>query len=132
MKTLFLLIFTGLLLLSSLAANAQTTRLHLFRTSRAGLLTESIFPIQNLGKPLNIPFRTYIVIETNADSIGFDSGKGQGYIRFEKGKNYYFRLRKEANEIVSMVDEVSEQTFKMNLLLSDRPLKPEVVHKLND
>ena len=132
MKKSILFAVTAVISLFSLTTNAQTTRLHLFRTSRAGLITESIFPIQNLGKPLNIPFRTYIVIETNADSIGFDSGKGQGYIRFEKGKNYYFRLRKEANEIVSMVDEVSEQTFKMNLLLSDRPLKPEVVHKLND
>lgn len=132
MKTLTSVFSIVFLLLFSAALHAQTTRIHLFRTSRAGLFTESLFPIQNAGKPLNIPFRTYLVIESKTDSIGFDSGKTQGYIHFEKGKNYYFRLRKEENEIVSMIDEVSEQTFKMTLLLSGRSLKPEVVYQIKD
>lgn len=121
--------FIACLLLFWAEAEAQTTRIHLFRTSRSGELSgERIFPIQNGGKPLSIPFRNYILIETPADSIGFESGSSKGYIRFLKGKDYYFRIRREGPEVVSMIDEVSEQVFRMTLLLSNRPLKPTETH----
>ncbi len=121
--------FVVLFLIASEQIEAQTTRIHLFRS--AGMtFFETSLKSQALEKPIRIPMRTYIMIETLADSLGFISDGKIGFIRFEKGKNYYFRLRRSEGETVSGIDEMSEQAFKMMLLFNDSALKPAKVYSL--
>ena len=132
------LLFTVVLVLASAAfASAQTTRIHLFRLTRGGGAGTYLYPIQLLGKTLNVPFGQHVVIETTSDSLGFYADKKIGYIKFEKGKDYYFTIRyvtpyNTIARVPVLVDEVSEQNFKLTVLFNDASLVPQVIYKAED
>ncbi len=137
MKNRKLLFAVVLVLASAAFASAQTTRIHLFRLTRGGGAGTYLYPIQLLGKTLNVPFGQHVVIETTSDSLGFYADKKIGYIKFEKGKDYYFTIRyvtpyNTIARVPVLVDEVSEQNFKLTVLFNDASLVPQVIYKAED
>ena len=137
MKTPALLLLA--IMSTAFVTNAQTTRIHFFRTTRAATISTDLFPVQLQGKPLNIPFRKHVVIETQSDSVGFVTDKTIGYIKFPKGKDYYFTVRYNfgayPNSFTApdgIVEEVSEQNFKLAILFNRASLNPEVIYKAED
>ena len=138
MKTPALLLLA--IMATAFVTNAQTTRIHLLRTTRsANVGSTKLYPVQLAGKSLDIPFRQHVVIETTSDSIGFIVDKKIGYIKFEKGRDYYFRIRYQFDYPINaftkgdgVVDEVSEQNFKLSLLFNEAALPPQVVFKVKD
>ncbi|MBK7871868.1 MAG: hypothetical protein IPJ74_14895 [Saprospiraceae bacterium] len=128
------IIFTLLLIVSAMSISAQsehpeTVRLHLLHQGRmTGFCLKTHL---NYDRPVRLAPQSYTVLEFNDAQLGIiqelNFSEQMIYLNFEKGKDYYFRIS-QAENAYPAIDEMSENAFKMELLLSDIDFHP-TTHK---
>ena len=118
----FLLVFCCKINAFSQAASA---RVHIYNCSAKGI------DLQPYPKQSNISFRVkvneYIVIEPLQDSLVFEVKGKPIAMRFESGKNYYLKVRRDVYAIQSVpiiglpdIEATTEYEFKWMLVVSDK------------
>jgi hypothetical protein len=112
--------------------NSKTTRIHLYSSVVSKRF--ELLPVPEGSNPIRITPRTYMLIETAYDSLGFVVRKGGQtqtmYVPLERGKDYYLRITRsfthdETFILPAIVDEINEREFKWMLLMNESNLTPQ-------
>ncbi|MBD2705271.1 hypothetical protein IC229_31930 [Spirosoma sp. BT702] len=102
----------------SLSASAQSlspAKIHIYN-GIAGIPIE-IKTILNESTPLRIRSRTWTIIQTNGDSLGFVINNKPYFLHFESGKQYYFVAQISQGSHV-VITEKSEREFILTATIS--------------
>lgn len=115
---------------ASQAKNDNLVRLHFTSLVRYNLRT-TILPETSLKLGMG-----YTLIETDVEEIGFffnyEPDSEPTKIKFEKGKDYYFRISNESQTLLLMIDELTERAFQMQANINGTRLDKSIYYSVLD
>lgn len=116
--------------LSAQTDHPETVRLHLIhKGEQCGFRLKTTL---NHTSPVKLASKSYNLLEFKEKQLGIiqeiNFAEQMIYLNFEKGKDYYFRILQMPGQL-PMIDELTENAFKMELLMSDIDFYP-IEHKL--
>ncbi|GAB2538314.1 hypothetical protein [Spirosoma aerophilum] len=124
-KVEFVLYFFGVALLCALIStdayaqvNRPVTRIHLFNVQNGFSLAVKTTTTAN--SPIQIKRRTWAIIQTTADSVGFIVNNKPYYVHFSPGKQHYFiATLGSLPGSYTVVSETNEQEFIMTVSINN-------------
>ena len=104
------------------------TKLYLIKTMGQGVGPFRLYTTLNPKQPITFPTKSYVLLETDADSLGVMSGlsgeetgdalypsealPGPVYLPLERGQTYYFHFSTVAGSPNIQVNELSQRAFQ--------------------
>ncbi len=137
MKTAIFTLILGLLVFVG-KGQSLTTKIYFVKNGAQTLGPVEIYTTLNSNQPIIVKNNGYVLIETDADSLGFTNGPLYTYssyedyaysssrtklnptfIYFERGKSYFFKLGPMVYSSHLDVEEMSERAFWLYIGLND-------------
>lgn len=128
-------VFVSLFCLMALLSHSQSvpTRIYLVRNGAQSLGPLQLNTTLNTDKPIKIKNNGYVLIETDADSLGIiretsypdydyrssTPKRKPVFVKFEQGKSYYFKIGGAAYSMHFDVEEMTERAFWLYVGLND-------------
>lgn len=122
----FLLLVLLILPILKLQGQSLPTKLYLIKSMGQASGPFRFYTTLNPKQPIAIPTKGYLLVETDADSLGIISGPLTGdatyptedrqapvYVKLERGQTYYFRFSTVASSPDVLVDEMSPRAFQL-------------------
>ena len=116
-KLTAIITFFCLLSLSAVAQSGKPIKIY-FLNGVINLGTTDLKVVADGNKTISVKQRSWVIIESVSDSVGFLVNDKPYFIHFEPGKSYYFSAHKEYGSTITFVKEESEQTFMMMVSIS--------------
>lgn len=131
-------VFTLLLGLIVFVGKGQspTTKIYFVKNGVQTLGPLQLYTTLNPDKPISVKNNGYVLVETDADSLGVTSRRSYSdsedyryssaytkpkpiFVRFERGKTYFFKLGPAAYSQNQDVEEMTERAFWLYIGLND-------------